>query len=87
MKFGLMVANATPSVSIELGSAVAWFLRREIRNNDEAHRLLRTDVKVVEADIKQLLTGQVRVEGLLNRTASDKGGPQGSEHLLQQPSR
>ncbi len=69
----VLVANAAPSISIELGAAVswllgalvvlfgiiAWFLRREITRNDEAHRELRADVKVVETDVKKLLAGDV----------------------------
>ena len=58
-----------------LGFAL-WFLQREIRNNDEAHRELKreigdtrrelkADIKSVEADVKQLLAGQSRIEGLL----------------------
>ena len=68
-------ASATPSVSIELGAAVsfalaaivvllgiiAWFLRREIKNNDAAHAELR-------ADVKRLLAGDVPwVTSLNNR--------------------
>ena len=69
----LLVANAAPSISIELGAAVAWllgviavllgvvvwFLRREITNNDSAHKELRSDFKRVESDVKKLLTGDV----------------------------
>ncbi len=69
----VLVANAAPSISIELGAAVAWllgvlvvlfgiiawFLRREVTRNDEAHRELRADVKVVETDVKKLLAGDV----------------------------
>lgn len=69
-----IVATATP-VTIELPTAVsiaawiiavlfvviAWFLRREIRNNDEAHKELR-------ADVKKLLAGDVAwVRSLLER--------------------
>ena len=64
----LLVANAAPSISIELGAAVAWllgvivillgviawFLRREITNNDTAHKELRSDFKRVEADVKRV---------------------------------
>lgn len=69
-----IVATATP-VTIELPTAVSiaawiiavlfavivWFLRREIRNNDEAHKELR-------ADVKKLLAGDVAwVRSLLER--------------------
>ena len=60
-----LFANAAPSLSIELNAAIsfalaavvllgiiAWFLRREIKNNDAAHAELR-------ADVKRLLTGDV----------------------------
>ncbi len=58
-----------------LGFAL-WFLQREIKNNDAAHhelkreiadtrRELKADIKAVEADVKQLLTGQSSIEGLL----------------------
>ena len=60
-----LFANAAPSRSIELNAAIsfalaavvllgiiAWFLRREIKNNDAAHAELR-------ADVKRLLTGDV----------------------------
>ena len=70
-----LFANAAPSLSIELSAAVsfalaaivvllaiiAWFLRREIKNNDAAHAELR-------ADVKKLLTGDVLwVTSLNNR--------------------
>ena len=73
-----LFANAAPSLSIELSAAVsfalaaivvllgiiAWFLRREIKNNDAAHAELR-------ADVKRLLTGDVPwVTALNNRMAS-----------------
>lgn len=55
---------------------VAWFLQHQIKSNDEAHkqlkagidetrRELKTDIKTIEADVKQLLVGQSRIEGLL----------------------
>ena len=40
-------------------AAVAWFLRRELTNNDKAHTELRGDIKTVENDIKKLLSGEV----------------------------
>ena len=44
-----------------LFAVIAWFLRREIRNNDEAHKELR-------ADVKKLLAGDVPwVRSLLER--------------------
>lgn len=69
----VLAANVAPSISIEIGAAIAWllgalvvlfgiiawFLRREIARNDEAHRELRADVKVVETDVKKLLAGDV----------------------------
>ena len=68
-------ANVAPSLSIELNAAVsfalaaivvplgviAWFLRREIKNNDAAHAELR-------ADVEKLLTGDVpRVASINDR--------------------
>ena len=67
------LANAAPSLSIELNAAVsfalaaivvllgiiAWFLRREIKNNGAAHAELR-------ADVKKLLTGDVPWVASLN---------------------
>lgn len=70
-----LFANGALSLSIELGAAVsfalaaivvllgiiAWFLRREIKNNDAAHAELR-------ADVKRLLAGDVPwVTSLSNR--------------------
>lgn len=44
-----------------LFAVIVWFLRREIRNNDEAHKDLR-------ADVKKLLAGDVAwVRSLLER--------------------
>ena len=44
-----------------LFAVIVWFLRREIRNNDEAHTELR-------ADVKKLLEGNVAwVQSLLKR--------------------
>ena len=100
----LMAANAAPSISIELGAAVAWllgalvvlfgiiawFLRREITRNDEGHRELRADIKVVETDVKKLLSGDVpwvaaidsRLAGLgalMSRRTPARGGEEGAE--------
>ena len=63
-----------------------WTGKREIERNDEAHRVLRTDIKVVEADVKQLLVGQARIEGLLGQLGAGKRSTRDPEHLLQQPS-
>ena len=49
-----------------LSGVVAYFLRREFKSNDAAHRELRGDVKTVESDVKELLAGQGRIEGALN---------------------
>ena len=75
-----LFASAAPSLSIELGAAVsfalaaivvllgiiAWFLRREIKNNDAAHAELRADVRELRADVKKLLTGDVPWVASLN---------------------
>ena len=86
----LLATAAAPAVSLSSATAITallaiiaallgfalWFLQREIRNNDEAHRELKkeigdtrrelkADIKAVEADVKQLLAGQSRIEGLL----------------------
>lgn len=50
-----------------LSGIVAWFLRRELGNNDKAHDALRKDIKTVESDIKKLLEGLGRVEGMLSK--------------------
>ena len=49
-----------------LSGVVAYFLRRELKSNDAAHRALTGDVKTVESDVKKLLAGQGRIEGALN---------------------
>ena len=86
----LLATAAAPAISLSSATATTallaiiaallgfalWFLQREIRNNDEAHRELKkeigdtrrelkADIKAVEADVKQLLAGQSRIEGLL----------------------
>ena len=86
----LLATAAAPAISLSSATAVTallaiiaallgfalWFLQRQIRNNDEAHRELKkemgdtrrelkADIKAVEADVKQLLAGQSRIEGLL----------------------
>ena len=49
-----------------LVGVVAWFLRREIRNNDAAHQELRADIKELRGDVKKLLAGDVAwVQALL----------------------
>ena len=51
-----------------LAGAVAWFLRRELANNDKAHTELRGDIKTVESDVKKLLGGDVAwIEALMER--------------------
>ena len=55
------VGTVLLAVIAALAAVVAWFLRREIRNNDEAHRELR-------ADVKKLLEGDVAwVKSLMER--------------------
>ncbi len=49
-----------------LSGVVAYFLRRELKSNDAAHRALTGDVKTVASDVKKLLAGQDRIEGALN---------------------
>ncbi|MCY4075808.1 MAG: hypothetical protein OXH04_10320 [Acidobacteria bacterium] len=49
-----------------LVGVIAWFLRREIRNNDAAHQELRADIKELRGDVKKLLAGDVAwVQALL----------------------
>ena len=43
-----------------LSGVVAYFLRRELKSNDAAHRALTGNVKTVESDVKKLLAGQGR---------------------------
>ena len=45
-------------VIVALFGIIAWFLRREVKNNDAAHTELR-------GDVKKLLEGQGRIEGTL----------------------
>ena len=47
-------------------AVIAYFLRRELHSNDEAHKVLGTDIKEVRTDVKKLLEGQGRIEGALN---------------------
>ena len=71
----LFAAQTAPSITIQLPTAMTWvlasmgvllaviayFLRRELNSNDEAHRELR-------ADVKKLLSGDVAwVKALLDR--------------------
>jgi len=71
----LIAIQAVPSITIQLPTAMTWvlacigvllaiiayFLRRELNSNDEAHRELR-------ADVKKLLSGDVAwVKALLDR--------------------
>ena len=71
----LFAAQTAPSITIQLPTAMTWvlasigvllaviayFLRRELNSNDEAHRELR-------ADVKRLLSGDVAwVKALLDR--------------------
>ena len=53
-----VTALATAAAAILLG-IVAWFVRREIKQNDDAHEALQQDIKTVESDVKKLLTGDV----------------------------
>ena len=74
-----LAAAAAPPVTIQLPVAAtavlgviaallgvnAYFLNRELRNSDQAHRELRADVKTVESDVKKLLSTVGRIEGIL----------------------
>lgn len=53
-----MAVSAAAWVIVALLAVIAWFVRREIRNNDVAHSEMR-------ADVKRLLEGQGRIEGTL----------------------
>ena len=55
-----------------LSGVVAYFLRRELKSNDAAHRELTGDIKTVETDVKKLLAGQGRIEGALNTLLSQR---------------
>lgn len=44
---------------------IAWFVRREIKQNDAAHDGLRSDIGELRKDVKVLLTGLARIEGYL----------------------
>ena len=71
------------SITLLLG-LIVWFLKREIGNNDKAHAELRSeiqatrtelrsDIQIVDSDVKKLLEGNVAwVQMLLNRR--DDGG-------------
>ena len=48
---------------------IAWFLRREINNNDKAHRELN-------ADVRRLLEGQGEIKGAL-AILTGRGVPDG----------
>jgi hypothetical protein len=65
----LAATAAAPQITVELSDAttvvlaiiaallgvIAWFLRRELKNNDAAHRDLGTRVDGVAKDVKTLL--------------------------------
>ena len=98
MPFDPLAANAAPALSLTpatlatfllgiitlLLGMVVWFLQREIKSNDEAHkqlktgidetrRELKTDNRAIETDVEQLLAGQSRIEGLLQGLLGDHG--------------
>lgn len=56
-----MAVSAAAWVIVALLAVVAWFVRREINNNDVAHTEMR-------ADVKKLLTGDAAwIRSLLER--------------------
>lgn len=75
----LLAAGAAPALPISSGAATTallaiiaglltallWFLRREIKNNDEAHRDLGRRIGKVEDAVNGNTTSLARVEGLL----------------------
>ena len=78
----LLAAQTAPPITIELSAAVtvllgviaalfgviAFFLHRELRNNDKTHSHLKTDVCAMDMSIKKLLEGDVAwVRALLER--------------------
>ena len=51
-----------------LFGVIAFFLHRELGNNDKAHADLKTDVRAMDTSIKKLLEGDVAwVRALLER--------------------
>lgn len=62
-----------PTITIGIPAVVAWvvgafgaliaiigyFLHRELKANDQAHKDLRSDIKTIDSDVKKLLAGDV----------------------------
>ncbi len=63
-----VAVNATAAaawVIVALLAAVAWFVRREIKQNDKAHSDLAADIWNLNVDVKTLLASVSRIEGVL----------------------
>ena len=56
----ILLALLSAMVGVALRAA-----RREIAQNDGGHKEMKADIKTIETDVKQLLAGQARIEGLL----------------------
>ena len=64
-----------------MAGILLWAGKRELTHNERAHRALQESIEkverraaVIEADVKELLTGQARIEGLLGgRYRHDEG--------------
>ena len=55
-----------------MAGILLWAGKRELTHNERAHQALQAGIEkverraaVIEADVKELLTGQARIEGLL----------------------
>lgn len=54
-------------IALTLGG-LAWFFRREIKGNDDAHKRLEDRIDTVDADVKKVLEGNIAwVKMLLSR--------------------
>lgn len=71
------VSVAAWAIAALLGILV-WFLRREVKNNDDAHSELR-------GDVKKLLEGQGRIEGALGVLTGRRTGDVGASLPVSPP--
>lgn len=59
------VLTAMVGVIAALLAFIGFFLHRELRANDQAHKDLRGDIQRLDVAVKQLLSAVGRIEGAL----------------------
>ena len=63
----ILAAVAAPGLSV-----LGWFLVRLVKQNDEAHKSMQSDIGELKDDTTELKVGQARMESKLDLLVEDR---------------